>query len=102
GRSAPTGGAGAPSGTTSPTATQTSEAPATTVGLAYDLGGRGDQSFNDAAAAGLDQAKSEFNLEVQELEPNTGGTNRAELLDLLASQGTQLIIGVGFLYAETV
>ncbi len=99
--SATTGGAGS-TGTGSPTATQTSEAPATTVGLVYDLGGRGDQSFNDAAAAGLDQAKSDFNLDVQELEPNAGGTNRAELLDLLASQGTQLVIGVGFLFAPTV
>jgi basic membrane protein A and related proteins len=100
--SSTTGGAGSPTGSGSPTATETSEAPATTVGLVYDLGGRGDQSFNDAAAAGLEQAKSEFNLEVQELEPNQGGTNRAELLGLLASQGTQLVIGVGFLFAETV
>src|SRR3954452_9742069 len=29
------------------------------VGMAYDVGGRGDQSFNDSVAAGLDQAKSE-------------------------------------------
>ena len=29
------------------------------VGMAYDVGGRGDQSFNDSAAAGLDKAKSE-------------------------------------------
>jgi len=68
----------------------------------YDIGGRGDLSFNDAAARGLDQAKADFNLEVKELEPNQGGTNRAELLDLLASQNTSVIIGVGFLFAETV
>jgi len=73
-----------------------------TVGLVYDIGGRGDLSFNDSAAAGLDQAVQEFGVQVQELEPNQGGTNRAELLDLLASQGTNLIIGVGFLFNETV
>ena len=73
-----------------------------TVGLVYDIGGRGDLSFNDSAAAGLDQATQEFGVQVQELEPNQGGTNRAELLDLLASQGTNVIIGVGFLFAETV
>lgn len=72
------------------------------VGLVYDIGGRGDLSFNDSAAAGLDRAAGEFNVEPQELEPNQGGTNRAELLDLLASQGTDLIVGVGFLFAETV
>ena len=84
-------------GQPSPTAEE-----AVSVGLVYDIGGRGDLSFNDSAAAGLDRAASEFNVEPQELEPNQGGTNRAELLDLLASQGTDLIIGVGFLFAETV
>jgi basic membrane protein A and related proteins len=77
-------------------------ATAVSVGMVYDIGGRGDLSFNDSAAAGLDQAKKEFNISVQELEPNQGGTNRAELLDLLASQGSNLIIGVGFLFAEAV
>ncbi|MGH2660653.1 MAG: BMP family lipoprotein [Actinomycetota bacterium] len=75
---------------------------AVSVGLVYDIGGRGDLSFNDSAAAGLDRAAGEFTVEPQELEPNQGGTNRAELLDLLASQGTDLIVGVGFLFAETV
>ncbi|MDK1016364.1 MAG: BMP family ABC transporter substrate-binding protein, partial [Actinomycetota bacterium] len=26
------------------------------IGMAYDIGGRGDKSFNDSAAAGLDRA----------------------------------------------
>ena len=72
------------------------------IGLVYDIGGRGDLSFNDAAAAGLDQASGEFNLEVRELEPNQGGTNRGELLRLLAEQGFPLIIGVGFLFAADI
>jgi basic membrane protein A len=90
------GGGGSESPSASPSG------PAVSVGLAYDLGGRGDLSFNDSAAAGLDQAKTDLNITAKELQPNQGGTNRAELLDLLASQGTQLIIGVGFLYGETV
>ena len=72
------------------------------VGLVYDIGGRGDLSFNDAAAAGLDQATAEFNVEAEELEPNQGGTNRGELLRLLAEQETGLIIGVGFLFAADI
>src|SRR5438093_12921108 len=72
------------------------------IALLYDLGGRGDKSFNDAAAAGLDKAKQDFNLDAKELQPNSGGTNRAELIDLVASQGYGLIIGVGFLYAPTI
>jgi basic membrane protein A and related proteins len=71
------------------------------VALMYDIGGRGDKSFNDSAAAGLDKAKQDFNLQAKELSPNTTGTNRAELLDLVASQDYGLVITVGFLYAET-
>jgi basic membrane protein A len=89
-----------PTQTGTPTATPTGEA--VQVGLVYDIGGRGDLSFNDAAAAGLDRAKEEFNLEVNELEPNQGGTNRGELLRLLAEQGFDLVIGVGFLFAQDV
>ena len=33
--------------------------------LAYDVGGRGDQSFNDSAAKGLDQAKEELGVEIE-------------------------------------
>jgi basic membrane protein A len=75
--------------------------PPVKVALLYDIGGRGDKSFNDSAAAGLDKAKQSFNLDVKELSPNTGGTNRDELLNLVASQGYGLIITVGFLYAPS-
>jgi basic membrane protein A and related proteins len=84
------GGGGTPSGE------------AVKVGLVYDIGGRGDQSFNDSAARGLDKAKSEFNLDVKELEPNTGGTNRGELLRLVAEQGYGLTVAVGFAFATDV
>lgn len=73
------------------------------VGIVYDLGGRGDQSFNDAAAAGLDKAVKEFGLaKPQELEPDEGGENRAQLLRLLAEDNTDLIVAVGFLFADSV
>lgn len=76
-----------------------------TIGLVYDLGGRGDQSFNDSAAAGLDRAKEDFNIAdecVTELEPNAGGENREEILNLVADQGADLVLAIGFLYAESV
>ena len=72
------------------------------VGMVYDLGGRGDQSFNDAAAAGLDRAKQEFGIEAEELEPDEGGENREELMRLLAEQGYGLVFGVGFLFTDAV
>jgi basic membrane protein A len=70
--------------------------------LLYDLIGRGDKSFNDSAAEGLDQAKQKYNLDVKELTPNAGGTNRDELLNLAISGGFNHIIGVGFLYAPNI
>ena len=72
------------------------------VGLVYDLGGRGDQSFNDSAAAGLDRAKEDFGIDAEELEPDEGGENREELMRLLADEGTNLIFGVGFLFTDSI
>jgi len=70
------------------------------VGLVYDIGGRGDQSFNDAAAAGLDRAVEDFNIEGTELEPAEGGENRGELLRLISGEGVALVFGVGFAFEE--
>jgi basic membrane protein A len=70
------------------------------VGLAYDVGGRGDRSFNDSAAAGLDKAKQELGVEGQELSPNAEGTDRGDNLRALAEQGFNPVIAVGFAYAE--
>ena len=70
------------------------------VGLAYDVGGRGDRSFNDSAAAGLDKAKQELGVEGQELSPNAQGTDRGDNLRSLAEEGFNPIFAVGFAYAE--
>jgi len=76
---------------------------APTVGLVFDLAGRGDQSFNDAAAAGLDRAVEDFGIEdPEELTPDEGGENREELMRLLAENGTELIFGVGFLFGDSI
>jgi basic membrane protein A len=72
------------------------------IGLVYDIGGRGDQSFNDSAAAGLDRAKAEFEFEAFEQEPTAGGENREELLNLVSDEGAGLVFGVGFLFADGV
>ncbi|MCJ7781617.1 MAG: BMP family ABC transporter substrate-binding protein, partial [Acidimicrobiia bacterium] len=72
------------------------------VGMAYDIGGRGDQSFNDSAAAGLDRAVTDYGVESQELEPTAGGENREENLRLLAESGFDLNFAIGFAFAEAV
>jgi basic membrane protein A and related proteins len=72
------------------------------VGMVYDIGGRGDQSFNDAAFLGLSRAADELGVEVNDLEPAAGGENRAELLRTLAEEGYDLIIGVGFAFEDSI
>jgi basic membrane protein A len=70
------------------------------VGLAYDIGGRGDKSFNDSAAAGLDQAKKKFGVTAKEVTVTQGtDSEREDKLRLLAKAGYNPIIAVGFLYA---
>ncbi len=69
------------------------------VGLAYDIGGRGDKSFNDSAAAGLDAAKKKFGVATKEVTVGTGSDSEREAkLRLLASAGYNPIIAVGWLY----
>ena len=72
------------------------------LGMAYDIGGRGDQSFNDSAASGLDACVTEYGVSTQELEPTAGGENREENLRLLAESGFDLMYAVGFAYAGAV
>ena len=77
------------------------------VGIAYDIGGRGDQSFNDAAAAGLERAISELGLvkeNTRELSasPNESEDAAATRLRQLVSDGFSPIVAVGFKYASAV
>ncbi|MEW6420745.1 MAG: BMP family ABC transporter substrate-binding protein [Deinococcota bacterium] len=65
------------------------------VGLAFDLGGRNDQGFNQAAYQGARRAIAEAGGEVLTFEPK----KLAEVgsgIPKLAQQGANLIIGVGF------
>lgn len=92
--------------TTGGDSSETTEAPESDikVGMAYDVGGRGDQSFNDSAAAGLDQAVEEFGFESEEGEASDGEaeSQREERLRTFADAGYDPIIAVGFAYAASV
>ncbi|NEA99751.1 BMP family ABC transporter substrate-binding protein [Streptomyces sp. SID13726] len=72
--------------------------------LAYDVGGKGDQSFNDAATAGLDKADKEFGYKSTAVEPQDGESDadKTQRLETLAKQGYNPVIGVGFAYAPAV
>ncbi|MFI6095214.1 BMP family protein [Lentzea sp. NPDC051213] len=76
------------------------------IGLAYDIGGRGDASFNDLAAAGFDQAIKEMGVKkenTRELSaaPNEDESVKQGRLRQLASEGFNPIVGVGFAYTES-
>jgi basic membrane protein A len=75
------------------------------VGLAFDIGGRGDASFNDAAAAGLDKAVADLGVKKENTKELTAGTNDTEAvkqtrLRQLASEGFNPVIAVGFAYGD--
>ncbi|HUF98560.1 MAG TPA: BMP family ABC transporter substrate-binding protein [Ilumatobacter sp.] len=70
---------------------------ASTVGLLFDLTGRGDKSFNDSAAAGLDRAAADLGIDPAESAP-TGDDDRVPRLNLFVDEGRDLIVGVGFLW----
>src|SRR5215212_7170859 len=74
------------------------------VGVVYDIGGRGDKSFNDSAYAGLQAAEKEQGdkLQAKDVEPNPDGSSRKELLDGLADEDYGLIFGIGFLFSEDI
>jgi basic membrane protein A len=74
------------------------------VGLVFDVGGRGDKSFNDMAYEGLTRAQQDFaaTLQTRSLEPAKGGENREELLRLLAGEKYDLILGIGFLFTDSI
>lgn len=78
------------------------EEPAAKVCLVLDIGGLGDQGFNDMAYDGYQKALADFNVEGTFLEPDEGGENRGELLDLCAADGNDLVIGNGFLFAGAI
>jgi basic membrane protein A len=93
--------AGTEPAATEPAATEPAPTEDLNVGLLFDVTGRGDKSFNDAAAAGLDQAVDEFGVVASESTP-TGDADRAERLQGLIDQGNGLVIGVGFLWGDAI
>ena len=69
------------------------------VGVVFDLGGRGDKSFNDGAYIGAERAARELGARVRFVEPGEGSDREAGLR-LLAAEGMDLVIGVGFIFTD--
>src|SRR3954469_15939636 len=83
-----------PSGAEQPTSKD-----AVDVGIVFDVGGRGDKSFNDGAYLGAERAEKELGARVRFIEPGDG-SDRESGLRLLAAEGMDLVIGVGFIFTD--
>ncbi|MET9933817.1 BMP family ABC transporter substrate-binding protein, partial [Streptomyces sp. NPDC006324] len=92
------------SSTDSGSSSSSSDSKTITAAIAYDIGGRGDQSFNDAAYAGLQKAEKELGVKGKEAEPSEGegDADKVQRLTALARSGSNPVIGVGFAYAPAI
>jgi len=70
------------------------------VGLLFDLAGRGDQSFNDSAACGMDRAAKDFKIAPSESVQVKEG-DRDERAKTMASKN-ELVAAVGFLWGTPI
>ena len=80
---------------------QEEEKPAIKVGLVTDIGGLNDRSFNQLANEGLERAKSELGVEGRALTSESDA-DYVPNLSTLAQQQYDLVIGVGFLMADSI
>ena len=69
------------------------------VGIVFDMGGRGDKSFNDGAYLGAERAEKDLGVRVRFIEPGEGSDREAGLR-LLAAEGMDVVLGVGFIFTD--
>ena len=90
---------------TTPTETEAEAAPAEIpkkIAVVYDIGGRGDLSFNDMAYLGASRAAKDFGLELVEVQSTTEADYLPNLRSLAKSKEYLVIIAVGFLMTDAV
>lgn len=71
------------------------------VGIVFDVGGRGDKSFNDGAYLGGLRAAKALGARVRYIEPGEGSDREAGLR-LLAAEGMDLVVAVGFIFTDDI
>ena len=72
------------------------------IAIVYDVGGRGDLSFNDMAYLGASRAAKEFNLQLTELQSNSENDYLPNLRSLAKSGEYDIIVAVGFMMTNAV
>jgi basic membrane protein A len=70
------------------------------VAVLFDVGGRGDLSFNDMAFLGASKAEKELNVEIKTLTPKSLADMVPLLEQLSGSREYDLIVLVGFLWTD--
>ena len=88
-----------PSTTTQPSATQP---PQKSIYVIYDIGGRGDLSFNDMAYLGASRAAKDFGLQLREVQSKTQDDYVPNLRASVRSGDAALVVAVGFLMTDAV
>ncbi len=91
----------------SPTPTETPTTPAPEklprkICVVYDIGGRGDLSFNDMAYLGASRAAKDFGLEVIEVQSRSEADYLPNLRSLAKKGECLVIVAVGFLMTDAV
>jgi basic membrane protein A len=71
-------------------------------GLVFDVGGRGDKSFNDAAYKGLELAKTKLGVDYEYVEPGEGADRESALRILAKKQDVWLVFGIGFIFTDDI
>ena len=68
------------------------------IGVIYDLGGKFDKSFNQAAFDGAERFKKETGISYREFEV-TSPTQREQAIRNMAKRGANVVVGIGFAQA---
>ncbi len=70
--------------------------------IAYDTGGLGDRSYNDATLAGLKTAQSQFTFGFESVVTDGTAADRGKRLRSLVVKNCEVIIAIGSEYKKTV
>src|SRR4051794_12636675 len=85
--------------TTGGTAISSAQAQSFQPAIVFDMGGKFDKSFNEAAYVGAERFKKETGIEYREFEV-TQEAQREQALRTMARRGANVVVGVGFAQAS--
>ena len=72
------------------------------IAIVFDVGGRGDLSFNDMAYMGAERAVKDFGLQLTQLQSNSPNDYYTNLQSLAKTGEYDIIIAVGFMMTDAV